>query len=126
MLKHCICYILIVSGLVFSLTGCGSETSGSISLDSPTYSNGIVSAKAAYTPDSGSAVTHQKITFYWRTVGKISNIVVDYPPTDSYTNSLGIASSDLILPTSRTESLIVYVKVSTGDLTSSLQSVEAL
>lgn len=116
---------VIISGFVFFIAGCGSETSGSIALTSPTYSNGVVTASATYTPASGSALSHQKITFSWRTVGKVSNSVVEYPPTDSYTDSSGKASSDLILPAPRTEAYVVYVKASTGDLTTSVQSVDA-
>lgn len=125
MLKRIICAVFIVSGVAICLAGCGNETSGSITLTSPTYANGVVTTSAKYTPASGSALSHQKIIFYWRTVGKTSKVVVDYPSTDSYTDSSGAASSDLYLPSPRTEDYIIYVKASTGDLTTSVQSVDA-
>lgn len=116
---------VVISGFALFISGCGSETSGTIVLNSLAYSNGITTASATYTPASGSALSHQKITFNWRTVGKTTNSVVEYPPTDSYTDSSGKASSDLILPSPRTEAFVVYVKASTGDLTTSMQSVDA-
>lgn len=125
MLKRIVCAVFIVSGVAIYLAGCGSETSGSITLTSPTYANGIATASAKYTPASGTALSHQKITFNWRTVGKTSKAVVDYPSTDSYTDSSGTASSDLYLPSPRTEDYVVYVRASTGDLTTSVQSVDA-
>lgn len=124
MLKQIVCVLLIVSVFAICLAGCGSETSGSLSMSSPSYTNDVVTAKATYTPASGSALAHQKITFYWRTVDKSSGSNVDYPPSDSYTDSTGMASSDLTLPSPRA-ALIVYVKAATGDLTTGWQSVDA-
>jgi hypothetical protein len=124
MLKRIIWVAIMAFGVALCLGGCGSETSGSIALTAPTYANGIATASATYTPASGAALSHQKITFYWRTVGKTTNSVVDYPPHDSYTDSSGKASSDLSLPSPRTEAYVVYVKASTGDLTTSVQSVD--
>jgi hypothetical protein len=126
MLKRIRCVILIFSVFAINLVGCGSDTSGSISLSSPTSLNGVVTAEATYTPVSGSALSHQKITFYWRTVGNTSNLIVDYPANDSYTDSTGKASSELTLPSPRTEDFTVYVKANTGDLSTSTQSVTVL
>jgi hypothetical protein len=125
MLKQIVCVLLIASGFAISLVGCGNDTSGSISMSSPTFSNGVATAKATYSPAGGSALQHQKITFYWRTVVKSSGVAFDYPPSDSYTDSTGTASSDLILPSPRTDALIVYVEAKTGDLTTGMQSVDA-
>lgn len=122
MLKRILYIILIASIYALGLAGCGSETSGSISMAQPTYSNGVVTAQAKYVPASGTALPNQNITFYWRTVGQTTGAVVNYQK-ESDTDSTGTASSDLTLPTPRTEALIVYVKAGTGDLTTSQQSV---
>ncbi|MEI6826207.1 MAG: hypothetical protein WCK54_11465 [Desulfuromonadales bacterium] len=118
----------LLTTLVFSATvvGCGSvdENSGSISLTAPTYSNGVVTANATYKPSTGVALPNQKITFYWHTIGQSSGTVV-YPPKDSYTDSNGLAPSELTLPSPRTEALIVYVKAGTGNLITGVQSVNA-
>jgi len=108
------------------IVGCGSETSGSISLGSLTNSGDVVTATAAYSPSSGSALTNQKITFYWRTVDLTSNITVDYPPEDASTDSTGSALSELRLPSPRSETMRVYVKAATGDLTTGSQFVDVL
>ena len=126
MIKQTARFLLIF--LVFSVTfvGCGSvdENSGSISLTSPTYLNGVVTANATYKPSTGVALPNQKITFYWHTIGLLSGTVV-YPLSDSYTDSNGTAFSEFTLPSPRTEALIVYVKAGTGSLTTGLQSVNA-
>ena len=126
MLKHIVYVLLILSGFAISLAGCGSDTSGSISLGSLTNSGDVVTATATYSPSSGSALTNQKITFYWRTVGLTTNITVDYPPEDASTDSTGSALSELRLPSPRSETMRVYVKAATGDLTTGSQSVDVL
>ena len=118
MLKQFVYVLLVVLGFVISLVGCGTENSGSILLSPPTNINGVVTTTATYTPSSGSVLPNQKITFYWRTVGQTSNISVDYPPSDSYSDSTGRARSELTLPSPRSEALSVYVRAGTGDLTS--------
>lgn len=120
-MKKLVMLILMMSALMF---GCGSETSGSISLSSPTNSGGVVTAEATYTPSSRPALTNQRITFYWYTVGLTSNVTINYPSKDSYTNGNGMALSELTLPYPRTETLRVYVKAGTGDLVSSTQFVD--
>lgn len=124
MFKQLVCALLICSGLTIGLVGCGSDNSGSILLSSLASSNGVVTAEATYSPASGSALPNQKITFYWRTVGKTTGNAVDYPPVDSYTDSSGKALSVLTLPSPRTEAMTVYVKAGTGDLLTVLQSVD--
>lgn len=126
MFKQIVCVVLIVSGLAVSLVGCGSETSGSISLSTSSTASGVVKAEATYTPESGSALQDQNITFYWYTVGQNSKIRTDYPSNDASTNSFGKAISELTLPFPRTEIVTVYVKANTGGLTSGFQSVNVI
>lgn len=124
MFKQMVFAIIIVAGFALSLAGCGNDNSGSLTLGSIASSNGVVTAEATYSPASGSALPNQKITFYWRTVGKTTGNAFDYPPVDSYTDSSGKALSVLTLPSPRTEAMTVYVKAATGDLITVLQSVD--
>jgi len=119
MFKQMLYVLLIVAGV--SLAGCGSDNSGSLTLGSLTNSGREVTASATYKPASGSALPNQKITFYWRTVSA-SGVTLDYPPSDSFTDSNGIALSVLTLP--GTEAFRVSVKAGTGDLITGSQSVE--
>lgn len=124
MFKQFVCALLIFSGFTVGLVGCGSDNSGTLTLSSLASSNGVVTAEATYSPASGSALPNQKITFYWRTVGKTTGNAVDYPPVDAFTDSSGKAFSTLTLPSPRTEVMTVYVKAGTGDLLTVLQSAD--
>jgi len=97
--------------------GCGNETSGTLSVSSPSALNGVVTAKATFTPSSGSAIPGQPINFRWYTVGVTSQTQSPEQATSGHTDNTGTVTSQLTLPPARTESFIVYVIASTGDLT---------
>lgn len=97
--------------------GCGSETSGTLSVAAPTALNGVVTARATFTPSSGSVIPGQPINFRWYTVGVNSQAKSPEQATSGDTNNTGTVSSQLTLPPDRTESFIVYVIASTGGLT---------
>lgn len=124
-LKMIFAGLLLVAVAV--VAGCGSgsgSTSGDITLAEPAASNGVVTASATYTPSGGTVLPGQEIVFSWYTVGKTTSNRQDYGTSKSYTNSSGGATSQLILPTPRTEIFIAYVKADTGGLTSGWKSVE--
>lgn len=109
------------------MMGCGSETSGSLSVSAPTLKgNDVVTATAKYTPSSGSALPDQNITFRWYAVGVTTKNKSSELTQTVSTDSTGTATSTYILPSTRTESYLVYVSASTGDLinTEGLQSVQ--
>lgn len=124
MLKQIGSVILLLLVLVVSLVGCGSDTSGSISLGSLTNAGGEITATAKYTPSSGSVLPNQEITFYWRTVGLETNTIVNYPPDIASTDGTGTALSKLTLPSPRSETFRVSVSAATGDLITSSQFVD--
>lgn len=99
------------------LFGCGSETSGTLSVSAPTATGNIVTAKAKFTPSSGSVIPGQPINFRWYTVGVTSKTQSPEQATTGHTDNSGTVTSQLILPVTRTESYNVYVIASTGDLT---------
>lgn len=124
MLKQIGSVILLFFVLAFSLVGCGSDNSGSISLGSLTRSGEYITTTAKYTPSSGPVLPNQEITFYWRTVGLDTNTTKDYPPEVAYTDGTGTALSTFKLPSPWTETLRVYVKAGTGDLITATQFVD--
>ena len=110
---------LLVLSLLLSIfiMSCGSDTSGSLSVAAPTVSNGVVTAIAKYTPASGSALSGQSINFRWYTVGVTSKSKSAEIATSGHTDNSGSVNSQFTLPVNRTESIIVYVIATTGDLT---------
>lgn len=96
--------------------GCGDETSGTLSVSAPTAANGVVTARATFA-SSGSIIPGQPINFRWYTVGVTSQTQSPEQVTSGHTDSTGTVTSQLTLPPARTESFIVYVIASTGDLT---------
>jgi hypothetical protein len=106
--------------------GCGSENSGKLSVSAPTASNGIVTATAKFAPTSGTALPGQPINFSWHAVGMTSKTQTPEITTTVHTDDVGTATSQYKLPASRTESYIVYVSASTGDLTNieGMQSIQ--
>lgn len=109
--------IVLCVMLAMWMFGCGSETSGTLSVSSLTATNGTVTARAKFTPSSGSTIPGQPINFRWYTVGVTSKVQSPELSTTGHTDSTGTVSSQLTLPISRTESFYVYVIASTGDLT---------
>lgn len=107
--------VCIMSGIW--LTGCGSEGAGTLSVSTPTTNNGVVTATATLTRSSGSTLSGQTINFIWYTVGVTSKTQSAEITSSVKTDNSGIASSQLILAPSRSESFIVYVKANAGDLT---------
>jgi len=97
--------------------GCGSGTSGSLSVSAPASSGGIVTATATFTPSSGTALPGQNINFRWYTVGLTSKIQSAEISTSGHTDINGVVTSQFILPFVRTESFLVYVIASTDGLT---------
>lgn len=97
--------------------GCGNENSGTLSVTAPTASNGIVTAKAKFTPSSGTVLPNQPINFRWYTVGVTSKTQSSESITIGHTDNTGTVTSQFSLPVNRVESFIVYVIASTGDLT---------
>jgi len=97
--------------------GCGSESSGSLSVAAPKASNGVVTAIATFTPSSGTALSGQGIKFRWYTVGATSKTLSPETLVTSYTDKSGSATSQFTLPVNRLEDYIVYTISSTGDLT---------
>lgn len=111
--------VLLLIALSFGVFGCGSggmSTSGSLTMSTPTSSNGVVTAKATFVPASGPALPNQEIDFYWYTVGVDTKVVTPTTKVTGSTDTTGAATSQYILPTIRTESVIVYVKSATGGL----------
>jgi hypothetical protein len=96
--------------------GCGSETSGSLSVTAPSSSDGIVTATATFTPASGSALPGQHITFRWYTVVLGSSTQSPELSETKSTDNTGAATSQLTLPVGRTDTFTVYVIASTGGL----------
>lgn len=107
--------VCVLSGIW--LTGCGSESSGTLSVASPSASNGVVTATATLTRSSGTTLSGQTINFVWYTVGVTSKNQTAEQTVSAKTNNSGVASSQLTLAPNRTESLYVYVKATAGDLT---------
>lgn len=99
------------------IVGCGSETSGTLSVSSPSATNGIVTTTATFTPSSGSALPNQPIVFRWYTVGVNSKDQTLEQTTEGRTDNTGAVTSQFKPPVIRSESLIVYVIASTGGLT---------
>lgn len=97
--------------------GCGNETSGRLSVSAPIALNGVVTARATFTPSTGSIIPGQPINFRWYTVGVTSQTRSPEQATSGHTDDTGTVTSQLTLPTVRDESFIVYVIASTGDLT---------
>lgn len=109
--------LLCLTLLCVLMFGCGSQNSGSLSVSSPSASNGIVTVTATYTPSTGLALSGQTISFRWYTVGVTSKSQSSELATSGTTDSSGAVTSQFILPAIRSESLVVYVIASTGDLT---------
>jgi hypothetical protein len=99
------------------LFGCGSETSGTLTVSAPTSSNGVVTAVAKFTPSSGAALQGQDIDFRWYTVGVDSKVKSAESSKPGKTDSTGSVTSQFTLPASRSEDYNVYVIASTGGLT---------
>lgn len=118
--------LLFLLALSILLLACGDKTSGTLTASAPSASNGIVTTTAKYTPSTGTVLPGQVINFRWYTVGVTSKIKSAEIASSGHTDSTGSVISQYILPTIRTESLIVYVIASTGDLTNAegWQSVE--
>jgi hypothetical protein len=113
-MKKLVLLCIILSVWMF---GCGSETSGSLSVSAPAADNGVVTATATFKPSSGSALPGQPIYFRWYAVGKTSGIKTPELSQTVNTDNNGAATSQYLLPSSRSESYIVYVIATTGDLT---------
>ncbi len=113
-MKKLLLLCVIMSACLF---GCGSESSGTLTVTSPTSSNGVVTAVAKFTPSSGVALPGQVIAFRWYTVGVTSKITSAESPASGNTDSTGSVTSQFTLPGSRSESYNVYVIASTGGLT---------
>ena len=109
--------LLLCAVMSMWMFGCGSETSGTLSVAAPTQSGGIVTARATFTPSSGSVIPNQPINFRWYTVGVTSQTKSSEQATSGHTDNAGTVTSQLTLLPARTESFIVYVIASTGDLT---------
>ena len=108
--------LLLCMVLSMWMFGCGSETSGTLSVAAPTQSGGIVTARATFTPSSGSALPGQAINFRWYTVGVDTKTQSPELTKTEHTGNTGAVTSQLTLPVGRTESFTVYVIASTGDL----------
>lgn|SRR6266568_8345114 len=106
--------LCVMSGLW--MFGCGSETSGSLSVSSPSSNGGIVTATAKFTPSSGSPLPGQQITFRWYTVVLGSSTQSPELSETKSTDNTGAATSQLTLPVGRTDTFTVYVIASTGGL----------
>ena len=105
--------------LSLGIFGCGSETSGNLSVSAPVQSGDYVKATATYTPSSGSALSGQEINFRWYTVGVTTKTKAPEILVTGFTNTSGVVISQFLLPTVRSESVTVYVTASTGGLTNS-------
>ena len=109
--------LLLCVVLSIWMFGCGSGTSGTLSVSAPTSKNGIVFASAKFTPSSGSALPGQAIDFRWYTVGVNTKTQSSELAITGHTDNTGAVSSQYTLPVIRTESYIVYVIASTEGLT---------
>lgn len=112
--------LLLLSIVLFlSMFGCGSDTSGTLSVSAPTASNGIVTATATFTPSSGSALPGQSINFRWYTVGVTTKTQSKELTISGHTDNTGTVTSQYSFPgnVTRTESFIVYVIAFTDGLT---------
>lgn len=96
--------------------GCGSDTSGTLSVSAPTQSGDIISAIAKFTPSSGSALAGQHINFRWYTVVVGSSTQSPELNETKDTDNTGAVISQITLPAGRTESYRVYVIASTAGL----------
>jgi hypothetical protein len=105
--------------LSLGIFGCGSETSGNLSVPVPVQSGDYVKATATYTPSSGSALSGQEINFRWYTVGVTTKTRTQEVLATGSTNPSGTVISQYLLPAVRSESITVYVTASTGGLTNS-------
>lgn len=101
------------------LFGCGTENSGTLTVSAPAASGDKVTATATYTPASGSALPGQMINFRWYTVGVATKTQSAEIASSGKTDSSGVAFSQLTLPAVRTESFVVYVIASTGEIINS-------
>lgn len=113
-MKKLLVLCVMLSTLIF---GCGNETAGTLSVTAPAADNGVVTARATFTPSGGSVIPGQPINFRWYTVGVTSQTQSPEQATSGHTDNTGTVTSQLTLPPARTESFIVYVIASTGDLT---------
>jgi hypothetical protein len=109
--------LLLCVMLSLWMFGCGNETSGTLSVSAPSANNGVVTARATFIPSNGTVIPGQPINFRWYTVGATSKTQSAELATSGHTDSTGTVTSQLTLPATRTESFIVYVTASTGDLT---------
>lgn len=107
---------LLICSLCLLLGGCGSETSGTLSVTAPSYMNGIVTAIATFTPSSGTALPGQEISFRYYTVGLVTKTQSAESSIVGETDGSGRAFVSIPLPLNRTESLYVYVLASTQGL----------
>jgi hypothetical protein len=109
--------LLLCVVLSIWMFGCGSGTSGTLSVSVPTSNNGIVFASAQFTPSSGSALPGQAVNFRWYTVGVTTKTQSPELAITGHTDNTGAVTSQYTLPVIRTESYIVYVIASTEGLT---------
>jgi hypothetical protein len=115
-MKKLVLLFVLMSMLI---VGCGSETSGTLSVSTPTASNGVVTAIATFTPSNGTALPGQEINFRWYTVGVNTKTQSTESSKSGHTDNAGTVTSQFTFdPTvARTESFNVYVIASTGGLT---------
>lgn len=102
-----------------SMIGCGSDSSGFLSVSAPTEAGGIVTATASYSAsaaNTSNACTGQAINFRWYTVGETTKVKTAEVSVVGHTDSGCTATAQYTLPTTRTENLYVYVIASTGDM----------
>jgi len=109
--------LLLCVMLSMWMLGCGSDTSGTLSVSAPTSINGVVTATAKFIPSSGSVLPGQTISFRWYTVGVDTKTQSAELTITGHTDNTGAVTSQYTLPVSRTESYIVYVIASTEGLT---------